>query len=62
MLRWEEIGGPTVTQPTRLSFGSRPIESTIQRQLGGTCRTTWASNGIVFEAEVPLSRAALLDA
>ncbi len=61
-LRWEEVGGPTVTHPTRLSFGSRLMESTIQRQLGGTSRTIWASSGIVFEAEVPLTRAALLDA
>lgn len=60
-LRWEESGGPTVTPPSRLSFGSRVIESTIRRQLGGTCRTTWAPDGIIFKAEVPLSRVVLRD-
>jgi two-component sensor histidine kinase len=56
-LRWAETGGPPVAQPTRLSFGSRVIESTIRGQLGGACRTIWDARGILFEAEVPLSRA-----
>jgi PAS domain S-box-containing protein len=60
-LRWEETGGPPVAHPTRLSFGSRVIESTIRGQLGGACGTTWTAGGIVFEAEVPLARAVSRD-
>jgi PAS domain S-box-containing protein len=56
-LHWTERGGPRVGgPPLRLGFGTRVIESTVRGQLGGTCRKTWAAEGIVFDAEVPLSR------
>jgi PAS domain S-box-containing protein len=57
-LRWSEHGGPSVEgPPSRRGFGSRLIESTIQIQLGGLLRRTWEPDGLVCEAEVPLSRA-----
>jgi two-component sensor histidine kinase len=34
MLRWTELGGPSVNAPERKGFGSRLIEGTIS-QLGG---------------------------
>ncbi len=34
-LEWREVGGPPVAPPTRKGFGSRLIESSLARDLGG---------------------------
>lgn len=55
-LRWEESGGPPVAAPPeRAGFGSRVIEATLARQLGGTLHQDWRPQGLVLEAELPLS-------
>ena len=63
-LRWAETGGPSVAgAPARRGFGSRVIEATVRRQLGGTVERRWEPSGLVVEVEVPLGRAAIdLDA
>jgi PAS domain S-box-containing protein len=48
LLRWTETGGPPVGKPTRKGFGSRVIEQMI-RQLPGTVRFDWNSDGLVCE-------------
>jgi two-component sensor histidine kinase len=54
-LRWTEQGGPVIPGvPERRGFGSRVIEQTMRRQLGGTCTLHWRPEGLLFEAEVPL--------
>jgi PAS domain S-box-containing protein len=56
-LRWVESGGPHVSGPPALrGFGSRVVESTIRRQLGGTLRPEWHAEGLVLEADLPLVR------
>jgi PAS domain S-box-containing protein len=47
-LRWEEAGGPVVTQPSRQGFGSRVIKQMIE-QLGGDTRTEWNADGLIWE-------------
>ncbi|MBL6455589.1 PAS domain-containing protein [Belnapia sp. T6] len=55
-LRWSESGGPpVVAPPVRRGFGSRVLEGTVQRQLGGQVRLDWAATGLVCAMEVPLA-------
>ncbi|WP_043341973.1 PAS domain S-box protein [Belnapia moabensis] len=56
-LRWAESGGPHVGGPPSVrGFGSRVVESTLRRQLGGTLRPAWHADGLVLEADLPLAR------
>jgi len=44
---WRESGGPTVSgPPARRGFGSRLLDSTIRRQMGGELTLDWAPNGL----------------
>ena len=62
-LRWAETGGPPVAgAPARRGFGSRVIETTVRRQLGGAVERRWEPSGLVVEVAVPLARAATADA
>ncbi|WP_052214249.1 PAS domain S-box protein [Belnapia sp. F-4-1] len=54
-LRWAEASGPPVDgPPLRRGFGSRVIEDTIRRQLGGEASLTWDAGGVACEITVPL--------
>ncbi|ONG52442.1 hypothetical protein BKE38_14445 [Pseudoroseomonas deserti] len=54
-LRWSEAGGPPVEgPPQRQGFGSRMVEATIRRQLGGMVRRQWRREGLDCELELPL--------
>ncbi|MDO9709116.1 PAS domain S-box protein [Paracraurococcus lichenis] len=54
-LRWEERGGPPLAGPPPASgFGTRVIEATLERQLGGTVRRDWRPEGLVVEAMLPI--------
>lgn len=58
-LRWEEIGGAAVeAAPVRIGFGSRLLDSTIVRQLGGSYLHDWRREGLVVSIELPLSAVA----
>ncbi|MDR7037277.1 MULTISPECIES: HWE histidine kinase domain-containing protein [Methylobacterium] len=53
-LRWEELGGPPVTPPSRTGFGSRLIERALAAELGGTAEIDYRPRGVVFTVEAPL--------
>jgi PAS domain S-box-containing protein len=53
-LRWEEAGGPPVTEPPRRGFGSRLIERALAAELDGTAEITYPPTGVVFTLEAPL--------
>lgn len=53
VLRWTELGGPSVNAPERKGFGSRLIEGTIG-PLGGKVLFDWRSEGLVCEIAVPI--------
>lgn len=56
-LRWIEMGGPPVRgAPARRGFGTRVLEATIGRQLGGTVSLAWEAQGLICEIELPLTR------
>ncbi len=58
-ITWEESGGPVVPGvPARRGFGTRVLEGTIRRQLGGAVRQHWLAGGLVCELELPMDRAA----
>lgn len=60
-LLWREAGGPPVAAPIGDGgFGSRLIELSVVRQLGGSVRRDWHRDGLAVEIELPsaaLSRA-----
>ncbi len=53
-VRWEEIGGPTVTPPQRKGFGSRMIERALAAELGGTAEIDYRPRGVICTVEAPL--------
>ena len=53
--RWEEIGGPPVSPPTRVGFGSRMIERSLVHSFGGTVRLTYPPTGAVLTLEAALA-------
>jgi PAS domain S-box-containing protein len=58
-LHWEERGGPAITgAPVRRGFGSRLIETTVRRQLGGDIACHWPPEGLVCTISLPLARVA----
>ncbi|MBU8546667.1 MULTISPECIES: PAS domain S-box protein [Roseomonadaceae] len=58
-LRWMESEGPPLpAPPQRRGFGSRVLDATLSRQLGGAVRLDWQATGLVCEMEVPLPSAA----
>lgn len=56
-LSWEERGGPPApATPARQGFGSRVIEATIKRQLGGRYDRWVGEAGLRLDAVLPLER------
>jgi two-component sensor histidine kinase len=51
-LRWREIDGPPAREPTRPGFGSRVMNTLIQR-LGGTITFEWREDGLSCEIIIP---------
>ncbi|EFH12637.1 hypothetical protein HMPREF0731_1130, partial [Pseudoroseomonas cervicalis ATCC 49957] len=48
-------GGPPLSgAPRHSGFGSRMLEATIGRQLGGVVRRDWREEGLDCELELPL--------
>ena len=56
ILRWQETGGPAVTPPTRVGFGTRAIRGAISHQLGGRVDLTFSAGGVCCKIELPVSR------
>lgn len=52
---WTETGGPPVHPVTSSGFGSRLLELSVQRQLGGTFEREWLAEGMVMQIHVPLT-------
>ena len=43
---WQEHGGPVVRPPSRKGFDTRLIETSLGRDLGGSCRLAYLSEGV----------------
>jgi PAS domain S-box-containing protein len=53
-LRWQESGGPAVTQPRHKGFGSRLIERGTAQDLGGEVRLDYELAGVVCQISMPV--------
>jgi PAS domain S-box-containing protein len=54
-LRWTETGGPAVTPPSHEGFGTRLIELSAIRQLGGKLEREWLQEGLRVKISIPHS-------
>lgn len=52
-LVWTETGGPVAEKPEKLGFGSKVIEASIKRQLGGQIVKEWTGAGLLATITVP---------
>jgi len=52
---WTEEGGPAVTPPTDAGFGSKLIDLSIVRQMGGTIDREWRPGGLVMRVAIPMT-------
>ena len=50
---WREKGGPTVSQPTKLSFGSKLIKRLLPARFNGHAELDYAPEGFSFELTAP---------
>ena len=50
---WVETGGPDIRQPSSEGFGSKLIELSAVRQMGGTVSRNWLSDGLNVRVEIP---------
>ncbi|MFC3127691.1 HWE histidine kinase domain-containing protein [Pseudoroseomonas globiformis] len=57
-LEWTELDGPSVKAPSRRGFGSRMLDITLTRQLGGHWQRDWQQGGLVCRMELPLRQVA----
>ncbi len=54
IIRWQEAGGPAVTQPTRRGFGSRLIERGLAYELDSEVKLSFPPTGVECEIRLPL--------
>jgi len=54
-LSWTETGGPPVQAPNRRSFGTRLIEHSFARQLGGEAQLAFDPSGLVCVLDIPVA-------
>jgi two-component sensor histidine kinase len=52
-LLWIEEGGPAVSEPAKLGFGSKVIDASVKRQLGGVITKQWDPAGLRAVITVP---------
>jgi two-component system CheB/CheR fusion protein len=53
-IEWGERGGPLLKRPIRRGFGSRLIERSINHELGGRFKPTFAAGGFRCTIAVPI--------
>ena len=51
---WQEIGGPAVSEPSNVSFGSRLIPRVLKDDFGGTVEVQYLPTGLVCRLTAPL--------
>jgi PAS domain S-box-containing protein len=51
---WVEEGGPPVSPPTRIGFGTRMIERVLSRHVRGRAEILYPVGGVRFEIEAPI--------
>ena len=54
VIEWTEEGGPAVTPPETVGFGSRLIAWSVENDLRGTVEQRYEPQGLQVRIEVPL--------
>jgi len=54
-LRWEERGGPLVSEPVQKGFGSKLIEEILSAELDGEAGIFFEPSGVVCKVRAPMS-------
>jgi two-component system CheB/CheR fusion protein len=57
VLRWRERGGPPVSVPSRLGFGSELVQRQLKYELNGTATLDFAESGLVATLSIPMQEA-----
>jgi two-component sensor histidine kinase len=52
-IEWRERGGPPVSAPTNDGFGTKLIELSAIKQLGGRIARDWAVDGLRLDLDLP---------
>jgi len=52
MINWQETGGPAVTSPERVGFGTQLVTSTIEGSLNGKVTPHWEPSGLRIVLEL----------
>jgi two-component sensor histidine kinase/DNA-binding response OmpR family regulator len=52
-LKWSEAGGPPVKTPSSQGFGTKIINGSIKRQIGGKVAFDWRPQGLVCRLSLP---------
>ncbi|MDH7639385.1 PAS domain-containing protein [Sphingomonas oryzagri] len=52
-LSWAERGGPAVEPPQQEGFGTKLMELSVARQMGGRIERAWATEGLVVNLTIP---------
>jgi two-component sensor histidine kinase len=55
---WQEFGGPAVSEPASVGFGSRLISRVLQDDFGGSVDVSYGSTGLVCRLTAPLENLA----
>lgn len=53
LLRWRELGGPSVAAPRHKGFGSRLIERGLAQELNGSVQLSFDHSGLICEIKMP---------
>ena len=53
-IKWREIGGPTVTPPTRKGFGSSVVTGILSRSFKGEAKLNYCASGLSWELVAPI--------
>lgn len=52
-IQWREQGGPAVTPPERIGFGTTIIEQSVPHELGGTTAVRFNTDGLEVDIAIP---------
>jgi two-component sensor histidine kinase len=55
---WQELGGPPVSDPAGVGFGSRLISRVLQDDFGGTVEVSYQATGLICRLTAPLENLA----
>lgn len=52
-LHWQEVGGPKAAPEQKEGFGTVMVGAMIEKQLRGTIKRNWTSDGLIIEISLP---------